>query len=173
MAATTLVALLAVLGTLQYRWLGEVSNAERERLRAGLRTLAADFGRDFDREITRTYRAFQVDGDTLVRDPASVLAEAHAAAQASSSVGGIVRAVYVLEANGTSVGRLQQFDPTSRTLAPAEWPDVLESWRSRAERIAPHSAGMLSPVFLADAIDPKAPALIIPLPIVKRIDSGG
>ena len=34
-AAVVLPALLAVLAILQYRWIGEVSAAERQRMRAG------------------------------------------------------------------------------------------------------------------------------------------
>ena len=56
-------------GTLQYRWLGEVSDAERDRLRASLRTRAAELVDDFDREISRTYRAFHVDSEMFDKDP--------------------------------------------------------------------------------------------------------
>src|SRR5690242_15047018 len=99
---------------MQYRWLGEVSNAERERLRAGVRTRAADFSQDFDREITRTYLAFHVDSDALDRDPGAALADAYARARASSSIGGIVRAVFLLEAKGPRAGALQALDPDAR-----------------------------------------------------------
>ena len=47
--AVALVALLGALATLQYRWLGDVSQAERERMRAGLQTRASDFSEAFDR----------------------------------------------------------------------------------------------------------------------------
>src|SRR4051794_3751520 len=114
-----LVALLAVLGTLQYRWLGDVSDAERERLRGSLRARAADFSQDVDREITRTYLAFRVESDAVDRDAAAALGDASARAQSSSSVGGIVKAVYVLEGGGPHAGALQRFDPASRTLTPA------------------------------------------------------
>ena len=59
--AAVLLVLLATLATFQYRWLGEVSRAEGERMRASLRTRASDFSQEFDRELTRTYIAFQID----------------------------------------------------------------------------------------------------------------
>src|SRR5262245_55366491 len=158
---------------MQYRWLGEVSNAERERLRAGLRTRAADFSQDFDREITRTYLAFHVDGAKLDRDAAATLAEAYTRAQAASSVGGIVRGVYFLEAKGPHGGALQALDPAARTLTAVEWPPALDAWRVRAERVAPLAPGALSPVFLSDAIDASTPALVVPVPTLKRIENGG
>jgi hypothetical protein len=57
----TLVALLALLATLQYRWLGQVSQGERERMQASLRAGATRFGQDFNREITRAFLNFQLD----------------------------------------------------------------------------------------------------------------
>src|SRR5690349_19875328 len=146
--AALLVVLLAVLGTMQYRWLGEVSNAERERLRAGLRTRATDFSREFDRDITRAYLAFHVDSDALDRDTAGALADAYARAQASSLVGGIVRGVYFLEAQGPRAGALQALYPDGRTLSAVDWPAALEPWHVRAGRLAPLTPGALSPVFL-------------------------
>jgi hypothetical protein len=78
-AAAGLLVLLAVLGTLQYRWLGEVSNAERERLRVILRTRATDFSRDFDREITRAYMAFRADPELFSGNAASCSRDVRAA----------------------------------------------------------------------------------------------
>src|SRR5437588_668322 len=66
--AAVLLALLATLATLQYRWLGDVSEAERERMRTSLRARASDFAESFDAELTRTYVAFHVDADRLDAD---------------------------------------------------------------------------------------------------------
>ena len=46
------VILTAVLGVLQYRWIGEVSLAERERLKAGLQASLHRLSQDFNTEIT-------------------------------------------------------------------------------------------------------------------------
>ena len=43
-----LVLCCLVLGALQYRWIGEVSVAARERLRGGLQNSLNDLSRDFD-----------------------------------------------------------------------------------------------------------------------------
>src|SRR5258705_220059 len=46
-----LVALCAALGILQYRWIGEASRAEGDRMRAGLETRLQRLSRDFNTEI--------------------------------------------------------------------------------------------------------------------------
>src|SRR6266404_4367532 len=57
-AAGALVLLLALLATLQYRWIGEVSEAERDRMRASARQAADGVAADFNREISRALDEF-------------------------------------------------------------------------------------------------------------------
>jgi signal transduction histidine kinase len=170
-----LVALLAVLGTLQYRWLGEVSDAERTRLQASLRSRATDFSRAFDREIARLYLAFHVDGDEFERDPGGRLSAAYARAQqlsAESGVDGLVKAVFLVDARGDHPGVPRQLNPERRTLEPVEWPDAFANWRRRAAT-PPAEPGFLPPFFMSDAVDATTPALIVPVPTMTQLDQGG
>ena len=50
-APIALVVLIAALGALQYRWVGQVSERERDQLRQSLDRRAAEFADDFDHEI--------------------------------------------------------------------------------------------------------------------------
>lgn len=168
--AVTLLALLGVLGTLQYRWLGEVSAAEGERLRNSLRARAVAFARDFDREITHAYMAFRADPDLVGADAAAALSDAYARAQADSIVGGIVESVYYFEATGPRAAQLLQLDPAARSLAAVDWPPEFEPWRRRADLVA--SAPGLPPLFIGDAVDARTPALVVALPTMKRFVSG-
>jgi hypothetical protein len=62
-AAVTLISLavlgaaLIVLGTLQYRWIGEMADSERQRMRAGIEFAAHHYSDDFDHELTRMFSA--------------------------------------------------------------------------------------------------------------------
>jgi signal transduction histidine kinase len=170
-AGVVLAGLLAVLATLQYRWLGEVSEAERARMRDTLQTRVADFTMAFDREITQIYVAFHGEPGAPDDEPARAIAAELAKAQATASAPGLIKEVFLLEAQGQRAGVLQRFNPDSVTLEPAEWPASLAAWRSRASHLLPlgAAAGVL-PIFMADAVDAAAPALIIPVPFVKRIE---
>ena len=68
---TALVAvvllLVPALAWLQYRWVGQVSEAERERMQRTLRTAAAQFATAFDSELARAVVGLQVEG-AVVRD---------------------------------------------------------------------------------------------------------
>src|SRR6478609_8291704 len=88
-AGTAIAVLLAMLATFQYRWLGEVSEAERARMRETLQTRAADFTQAFDRELTQIYVAFHSAPDLADADPARAIGAELARAQASATVPGL------------------------------------------------------------------------------------
>ena len=68
---TALVAvvllLVPALAWLQYRWVGQVSEAERERMQRTLRIAASQFATDFDTELSRAVVGLQVEG-AIARD---------------------------------------------------------------------------------------------------------
>ena len=52
---------------LQYRWLGQISDAERDRLQSRLRDDTNRFAEDFNREIQSVYFNFQIDARRLAK----------------------------------------------------------------------------------------------------------
>jgi signal transduction histidine kinase len=170
LAAAVLLVLLAALATLQYRWLGEVGEAERERMRASLRTRATEFAQEFDAELTRTYATFHVDGDRLDGQPDATLNDAYTRWQSSTTVPGLVRDVYVLQRSAPD--DIQRFNVERRALEPSEWPSELTALRTATARI-PSVGGMPAALFMADAIDSRTPALIIGIPRLRRIEGRG
>ena len=162
-AAVVLLLLFAALATLQHRWLGEVSEAERERMRAGLRARASAFAEEFDGEITRLFLAFHVDHDLLDRDPAAAITDAYAKWQAATPAPAIVRGIYMASGASIETATLQRFDAAAGTLAPAAWPPEFQELLRRGPRL-PQLAGLPRPLMMADALEADIPALVIPIP---------
>ena len=172
-AGVVLVVLLATLATLQYRWLGSVSDAERARMRDSLRTRATDFSQEFDRELTRIYLAFHFANGRFDENPDATMADAWMKAQnGSDGTQGLIKEVFIFDPRGPASRQLRRFDPQSRTLKGAQWPAELERWRTRSGLVVPGSNGVVSPLFLTDAVDAETPGLIVPLPQLKRLDDG-
>ncbi len=172
-AAAILLVLLATLATFQYRWLGEVSRAEGDRMRATMRTRAADFSQEFDREISRTYLAFQIPSERLGTEPASELSAAFERWQAGAPAPALVREMYLLEGASFDTGKLQRLDLTTRQLEPADWPADLAASVRDVQRPLPRIFGTSPlPMLTADAIDARALALIVPLPRLSKIEDG-
>src|ERR1700761_3513293 len=69
-----LFALCGVLGVLQYRWIGEVSVAARDRLRASLQASLERVSRDFQTELNTTFRTLVP--ESAGTDPAALVREA-------------------------------------------------------------------------------------------------
>ncbi|PYS17755.1 MAG: hypothetical protein DMG11_34365 [Acidobacteria bacterium] len=65
--AAVLLVLLPLLAWLQYEWIGQVSEGDRERMNASLRRSSNQFREDFDREIARIFSMFQVEPGRLRR----------------------------------------------------------------------------------------------------------
>jgi signal transduction histidine kinase len=162
-AAVVLLALLAVVATLQYRWLGEVSAAERERLRASLRDRTTECVADVDRDITRAFAAFQMEGSAFESDPAAAIRAAAGRAARESATGRSVRALFLAQP-GVS-GDLRRFDEPTGRLVPVEWPAELAGVRRRLASAPLFGVrGVpIPPGFLGEAIDSEAPALIVPV----------
>src|SRR5262245_42243577 len=176
LAAALLLVLLAILATLQYRWLGEVSEAERERMRASLRTRASELAQEFDAELTRAYVTFHVGSDALDADAAGALAGAYAAWQANAKLPALISAVYLAEGKSLDSAQLRRLDPAARALVPAEWPPALAASLARTHQPLPPVVGgpaAAPSILFADAIDSRAPALLIAVPRFNRTSEDG
>jgi signal transduction histidine kinase len=170
--ATILLVLLAMLATLQYRWLGAVSDAERERMRAGLRSRTSELAREFDAELARIYVAFHVDNDSLDRDPRVTLRDAYQSWRSSATDADLLRAVFLVEQrSGQAAKALRRLDVGGGVLVPAEWPADVAAVFARALPPPPTVADLPAPwpLLMAETIDAQIPALFIPVPFLKKI----
>ena len=92
-----LLVLLAVLGGLQYRWSGELSEAERGRMRAGAQARAEAFARDLDREVTRVFLRLPLDQEALGRRDFTRFAERYDGWRARAAHPDLVADVFLVE----------------------------------------------------------------------------
>lgn len=167
--ALALLALVAVLGALQYSWLGEVSDAERDRVRAHLRQCAEDVSAAFNAEVTRAFVMFQTPPEQFDRDPSGSIATAYDAWHHSAAAPDIIEAVYVVTAGSPNAvpAALSKFDPATKSLVDTAWPEALARWRDRDARF-----GLRRKALLADPIESTIPAVTIGVPHVKLLAAG-
>jgi signal transduction histidine kinase len=117
-----LLALVGVLAFLQYRWLGQVSNAERAELRASLERRARDMARDFDREVTTLQDLVRSATDGFTQTMPKRVPEAFDAWRRSARYPALVEAIYVGHRDGTAT-RLYRYNESTRALEPIAWPE--------------------------------------------------
>src|SRR5438128_2536324 len=128
-----LLALLPVMAFVQYQWIGQVSEAARERAKARLENSLEHLITEFDAEITRAHMTFwQMSGEA-----ASPLSERFAQRYRDwgrlAPYPQLIRDVYLIETAGDS-SELSRIDKSGHITPLDEWPADLAEVRSRLEQ---------------------------------------
>jgi signal transduction histidine kinase len=162
--ALALLGVLALLATLQYKWLGRISDAERDRMRATLNTRASGFAQDFDGELTRAYLLFQVDPQAT-EDLASRVTVRYDRWQATARYPRMIKEVYVIASDVDAA--LQRFNPNSHGLEPVTWPAAMEPIRAQLSvRYDRTPTGTFFVRTMPSPLWDSVPALLIPTPMI-------
>ncbi len=159
-----LVALLGVLGlvmaVLQYRWTGELSRAEHDRLRDALQRSLARLSHDLDSDLTAAIIALQPTPTEIGRmGRESAYAARYGNWSAQNADSKLFHAIALAIPDGTRL-ELKRLDLSGRTFSQADWPAPWSSLREylnsrlRGDRFAPSRADELLleiPRFARDA----------------------
>ncbi len=122
--ATLLVVVLAVLASLQVRWINDLSAADEQRRRGALDVAARRLADDVTREAMRVHDAF----DQAPRD-AGDLVRRYEEWRASAREPKLIDAIYTADM-GPDGPALSRLDTARRALVPVPWPDALDAARS-------------------------------------------
>ena len=125
-----LVVLCGVLAVLQYRWIGEVANAEQDRLQAELQSRLGLLRRNFNDQVSAACFAF-VPSPSQVEKLGRERAYAEQYKRASESSRQIVRRVALAVPENGQI-HLSLLDSTGERFSPADWP---ASWLPMQNRL--------------------------------------
>jgi signal transduction histidine kinase len=160
-----LLVLLAVLATLQYRWSGEVSAMERQRMRSSLFAAGSSVADDFDREVTRIFLYFHPamepvsDGDKVER-----VVRQYDRWKAEAPYPGLIRDVFLVRPNPDGVEVLV-LRPGEHRFEAVPWTaELTELARRLHER--PHGPGPGHDFGMGIRVEGALPGLILPLSFV-------
>lgn len=124
---TTLLASLPVLAYLQYRWLGQVSEAERERMQGNLRRSVQQFREDFDRDLARAYLQFQhLQPKSREEIPSRYFALLEDS-KTKTPGGKLIKELYWVDSSRARQLELYRLEGNQGTKV--EWPSEFQSWR--------------------------------------------
>ncbi|MEW6129521.1 MAG: HAMP domain-containing sensor histidine kinase [Acidobacteriota bacterium] len=132
MITVAMLALLPVLAVLQYRWMGKVSEAERQRMQSNLREGASKFTQDFDREMARVFFGFQCSATTEAELGAG-LAEAYRRWSEETAFPQLVSGIYLVAMNEHQQPGLQRVNPATGQLQTSDWTDNLAPLKDRLQ----------------------------------------
>lgn len=177
--ASVLAALLLALASLQWRWLGQISADERDRMQTSLRTQVAQFTQEFDRELTRAYFWLQADrggspGVTAPPDSVGHFQRWFASAPHPD----LVRQIYVVSvphpgsADPATI-EVSAYDRARDALVPADRPPAEISPILDKLKAQPEPGPDRGPVPSVAPVMAEGPALVIPRPPVPIVNAGG
>jgi signal transduction histidine kinase len=148
--ASVLAILLGVLAVLQYRWVGQLSADERDRIKDHLKDSADEFAEDFNRELTRAFLWLQV-GPVIPQDAPEPDEQRYERWFATAENPELVSAIYQVDLDPAPSGdsghdlKLRQFVRNEPRLQDAAWPEVLEPIKQALlDRHGPSEAGRSS-----------------------------
>ena len=130
--AGALLLLMPALAVLQFRWVGQVSEAEHDRMQRNLQVAAAQFRSEFDGEIRNAMGEIPP-APAIVNDSAWDRYTRYDEWQANAPHAGIIKNVYLI-ANEAGQAVPLHWDDDERTFERVSWPEVLEPWRPDFEQ---------------------------------------
>ena len=128
-----LLVLLPALAVLQYRWVGQVSTAERERMQRNLRTAARQFREAFDDEMVRAVLSLQVSAVTAREGASDRYTDRYDTWLNTAAHPQVVADVLLIDAEAEEL-RLRRWNTESHAFDLASWPAVLTHWQPQFEQ---------------------------------------
>lgn len=129
-----LLVMVSMLAALQYRWVGQVSEADRERMQNHVRNAALQFREALDGEIARAVLNLQV-GTATARDGSSDrYTDRYDAWTATASHPQLVANVFLLNSDDEGRLQLRRWSAVRDLFEPAEWPDTLRPWQTQFQQ---------------------------------------
>lgn len=127
-----LIVLLPALAVLQYRWVGQVSDAERERMQRNLRNAADQFRETFDQELIIALFSLQVGPMTARENGSDQYSDRYNSWINTASYPQIVAGIYLVsEADGRLT--LRRWNPNAHVFEGTLWPASIDKWRPQFE----------------------------------------
>lgn len=166
--ALALLGLLVVLAILQYRWLGQVSDAERQRMKMNLRVAVGHFIEDFDGELTLAFVTFLPFPRTSFSPGAVWYADRLDLWMEEAHHPELIHDVFMVDGIDGGPTEIKRLDRASRRFVSTEWPDELQTLRHRLKarrpRLRPRAGEPPPPALLEEEV----PAVVVPIGIGRQ-----
>jgi signal transduction histidine kinase len=158
--AGALLLLLGALATLQYRWIGRVSDMERQRMHESLQASGARFTEDFDRELTRAFFMFHPEPAQPSEDGMQRAVRQLQRWRTEAPWPRLVKDLLVARRRADGTLELFRLAASAHRFEPAPWPAQLSAFR---EHLLAKRPGDHVPFPFEIPINPDLPGLVIPL----------
>jgi signal transduction histidine kinase len=126
-----LVALLTLLAVFQYRWLGQISVAERQTMQTNLRSQGRGLQEEINKELELIASRLRVSIDEYRATGDNELAERHARWKASAAYPGLITSVFLARNDPDAQSNLWRLNEATKQFEPAQWPASFDDIQRR------------------------------------------
>ncbi len=123
-----MVSALITLAVLQYRWLGSISEAEKQRLEESISASSENFSADFNRVFSDLSQTFRIQVTDSYDDIAPLLARSYQTWLGTSEYPGLIDSVYLVRKQEVGDPKVFLFTSDPVQLMPVDENDIMESW---------------------------------------------
>jgi signal transduction histidine kinase/type II secretory pathway pseudopilin PulG len=163
------VIVVIVLGVLQYRWSGQVSEATSIRLADSLQMSMINWHLDFFRDFSEVCVALRVDPDSSTQEDWDQYARRFADWKKSTANPSLVAGLYILRFDDATGTRALGLAPSGQRFLPSDWPANFVELREELQQAASGADGSLASAGGANA----AAALDTNAEFANRFYTGG
>jgi signal transduction histidine kinase len=123
LAIAVMTAIVITLGVVQYRWAGQISQTEQQRLQSALETSVRNFSQDFSYDFQQLCESFQLEmaGPAATLD--TRLLQRYGSWSRASATPNLVAGVHIWRADSAHAQSLASYDETSRSFRERPWPE--------------------------------------------------
>lgn len=149
MAIAVMVAGVSILAVFQYRWTGDISRTEQNRLKVSLAASVRDFDQEFSYDFQQLCEGFELEPEREASGVETQLAGRHLNWNKSSPHPELVSGLFLWKTDSKSNPRLEEFDDNGQRFREADWPARLQPAR---DFLAPHGRQLPSAINDRDAV---------------------
>ncbi len=123
LAIAVMTAIVVTLGVVQYRWAGQISRTEQQRLQSALETGVRNFSQDFSYDFQQLCESFQFEMEGPAATLEARLLRQYVSWSRVSSTPNLVAGVHVWRAGLARAGYLASYEEANRRFSEAPWPE--------------------------------------------------
>ena len=167
--AVLLLLLLVALATLQYQWIGRVSDLERQRMHENLQSAGSRFTEDFDRELTRAFIYFHPEPGGSTKESLERTVSQYDRWRNDAPWPDMIQGIFAARRQADGTLELSRFQSEARRFEPVSWPAGFQRVRQRLSTEIAKGQHR----FPFALIDPDLPGLTLPLAFGPASEAGG
>lgn len=164
-----LFVLLGILAYLQYAWLGQISDGERERLQRNLQSDTQRFADDFNREIQNAYFNFQIDAKNWREKNRIEFNERYKFWSEKTGYDDLIKDFYFVELES---GAVLHFNKELKVFEAVQWTENLNKLKPKLtaeENFQPIEAGIPALLMPVNEIEVRFERVLVRTPTSENI----